>query len=566
MIRVSINAPAIHRRAVQFAGIALLVAGAPLHAQDAASAPAPKSVKPTAAQVRATAEAAEKAGDWEAAFTAYCHLFVLDRTASGVRDKLNFALRRSQQLRRHRDPQFQQYVNTTSIAGALDLFEEVFTRVPVLFADRDRARPQLLWESGIGELERALANPVFHQAFLDNPSSEKIESFCRGLRFWMRESIADARSARVMLRKLVSTARESLGTRPLSAIVLEVVCGSCGGLDEYTVFLNPAQLNPDSLSAVPDLSAQGIYLNILEGKLFVAGIAAGSWTAHHAIQLHKGDQIVSVNGRSMAAPTMAVVAEALRHPAEGFHMLEVVPDEPESLSIFIHIPVTTPTVFAEGLTPQNRTVGYARIGGFSAATPRELDEAIARLKGAGARALVLDLRGNVGGSFLAGVDTAKRLLPAGLIVTTQGQSAEVDNVPYTSDSGMTAHEIPLVVLVDAETASAAEVFAAAMKDNNRAPLIGMPTFGKGTIQYSMRLLSLDELDEFGKPKSNKSGGVRLTIARLIAPRGGPINGVGISPDVVEADPTRQIELAVIRAGELVPMGPRPMLPSVPVMP
>ena len=73
---------------------------------------------------------------------------------------------------------------------------------------------------------------------------------------------------------------------------------------------------------------------------------------------------------------------------------------------------------------------------------------------------------------------------------------------------MTAHDIPVVVLVDAETASAAEVFAAALKDNNRAALIGMPTFGKGAIQYPLRLVSLDEVDEFGKPKTSKSGGVR----------------------------------------------------------
>jgi carboxyl-terminal processing protease len=559
------TARALYRRVALGAALSVVLLGEPLTAQEADLAPAPKSARPTAVQVRAQAEAAEKAGDWEAAFTAYCGLFVLDRTAPDVREKLNTALRRSQQLRRHRDPQFQQYVLTTSVAGSLDLLEEVFTKVPVLYAERDRATPQILWESGISELERALANPVFRRAFFGNAETEKIESFRRGLRFWAKQPITDAKSARVALRKLISTAKDALGAQPLPAIVVEVVCGSCGGLDEYTVFLNPAQLNPDSVSATPDLSAQGIYLTVAEGKLFVAGIAAGSWTAHHAIQLRKGDQIVSVNGRSMTATTMAAVAEALRHPSEGFHVLEALPPEPESMSFLIHIPVSTPTVYAEALMPQNRAVGYARIGGFSAGTPRELDDAIVRLKSSGARALVLDLRGNVGGSFLAGVDTAKRLLPAGLIVTTQGQSPEVDNVPYSSDSGMTAHEIPVVILVDAETASAAEVFAAALKDNNRAPVVGMPTFGKGTIQYSMRLVALDELDEFGKPKSNKSGGVRLTIAKLIAPRGGPINGVGVSPDLVEADPTRQFELAVIRAGELMPM-PRSMPPSVPVMP
>ena len=86
---------------------------------------------------------------------------------------------------------------------------------------------------------------------------------------------------------------------------------------------------------------------------------------------------------------------------------------------------------------------------------------------------------------------------------------------------MTAHDIPVVVLIDAETASAAEVLAAALKDNNRATLVGMPSFGKGTVQYPLRLVSLDD-DPSGK-KANKTGTVRVTIAKLISPRSGPIH-------------------------------------------
>ena len=410
-----------------------------------------------------------------------------------------------------------------------------------------------------------MGNPIFRQAFIINPQAEKIEVFRSGLRFWAKQPITDAKSARVSLRKLITAAQDSFGIRLPSALVLEVVCGSCSGLDEYTIFLNPAQLNPDSPSAVPDLTAQGVYLTIGGGKLFVAGVANGSWASYHAQPLRKGDQVITVNGRSMAAVTLAEVADALRHPVDGYHLLEIAPPDPESMAILVQLPVVVPTVYAEEMTHQNRYVGYARIGSFTTATPRKLDDAINRLKASGMRALVLDLRGNMGGSFLAGVETAKRFLPSGLIVTTQGQAAEVDNVPFSSDSGMTAHDIPVVVLVDTETASAAEVFAAALKDNNRAALVGMPTFGKGAIQYPLRLSVLDELDDAGKPKTNKSGGVRLTIAKLIAPRGGAINGVGITPHILEADPTRQLELAVIRALEFVPPSQRLAMPMMPRM-
>jgi C-terminal processing protease CtpA/Prc len=172
----------------------------------------------------------------------------------------------------------------------------------------------------------------------------------------------------------------------------------------------------------------------------------------------------------------------------------------------------------------------------------------------------------MGGSFLASVETARRLIPSGLIVTTQGQLTEVANQPFSSESGLAAHDIPLVVLIDAETASAAEVLAAALKDNNRARLIGMPTFGKGAIQYPLKLASLDEMDEQGKPRSNQSGTVRLTIAKLIAPRSGPINGVGISPHDLEADPARQFQFAVDKALEMLAASPRAANLVMPVMP
>src|SRR5262249_52955861 len=98
---------------------------------------ADKAEKPTIAQLRSAAEAAEKSGDWEAAFTAYCHLFVADRNSPEIREKLNTALRRVQQLRRHRDPQFQDFAKNTSVSDATKLFGEVLTKVPVFYVERE---------------------------------------------------------------------------------------------------------------------------------------------------------------------------------------------------------------------------------------------------------------------------------------------------------------------------------------------------------------------------------------------------------------------------------------------
>jgi C-terminal peptidase prc len=507
--------------------------------------------KPSAADLRKEAEAAEKAGDWEKAFTCYCHLFVAERNTPEIREKLNVALRRAQQLRRHRDPQFQQFAVTMPVADAMKLFGEVLTKVPVFYVERERATPQILWEHGIEELSRALADPVFRQAFLDGVPADKVEAFRTALRVsWAKQTVNNANDARLLLRKLNTAAQEAFTVRVPSAIILEFVCGACSGLDEYTVFLNPAQFNPDSTSAIPDLTAQGIYLTFVDGELVIAGVASGSWCAYHT-KLKKGDRIAKLNGRMMDMATPALVADALRTPAiDGFHEVVLAPYSTDSTPVML--PVVVPTVYGEEVVRMKDGVGYIRVGSFSTTTPRELDECIARLKVRGARTLVLDLRGNMGGSFVGGVETAKRFIPAGLIVTTQGQLGQVDNKPFSSDSGMSAHDIPVVVLVDVETASAAEVLAIALQEHNRATLVGMPTFGKGAIQYPLRLDSLDDKDEHGKPRTNKTGGVRLTIAKLLSPRGNAINGVGVTPDIIEADPDRQLKLGLDKATELMP--------------
>jgi carboxyl-terminal processing protease len=558
-------------RAGYAAAMGLLLAGvtfssSAIGADEPLKASKSNPAKQTATQLRKTAETAEKAGNWEGAFTAYCQLLVIDRNSSDIREKLNVALRRTQQLRRHRDPQFQQFASATSLSDALNLFGEVIAKVPVLYLERESCTPQLLWQYGIEELARALGNATFRQAFLD-PSygdrpNEKLENFRSSLRRWAKEQISDARIARTTLRKLLNTAQDDFSIRIPSALVLEMVCGACAGLDEYTVFLSPSQQNAEPQASLSDLSAYGIYLSFINGEVIVSGIAQGSWAAYHS-QLHKGDKIARINGRSMDGATPLIAAEALRAISEGSrHIIDIAAGGSDEMAATVSLPVPVPTVYAPSI---KEGVGYARIGSFSINTPRELDNTIDLLKMQnGARAMILDLRGNMGGSFQGSVDTAKRLIPNGLIVTTQGQLAEVSNQLFSSDSGMSAHDLPIVVLIDAETASAAEVLAAALKDNERATLIGMPTFGKGAVQYPLKLVSLDDTDDQGKPRTNRSGTVRLTIAKLIAPKSGALNGVRISPQILEPNPVRQLELAHEKALELIASSLRP--PVVPSMP
>jgi carboxyl-terminal processing protease len=188
-------------------------------------------------------------------------------------------------------------------------------------------------------------------------------------------------------------------------------------------------------------------------------------------------------------------------------------------------------------------VGYLRLANFQKTTPQEMESALLSLRSRGLRVLVLDLRGNPGGLFPAAVQVADRFLPPGVIVTTtQGQMRGV-NKQYFAQSPLAAIDVPLIVLVDGDTASAAEVVAGALKDNQRALLVGQTTYGKGSIQSLVPL--------------QVGGGIRLTLARFYTPQGQPFAGVGVAPHLVEPrrDSMRdyQLELALEQAARLATM-------------
>jgi hypothetical protein len=194
-------------------------------------------------------------------------------------------------------------------------------------------------------------------------------------------------------------------------------------------------------------------------------------------------------------------------------------------------------------------VVFMRITHFQPSTPQEVEDALKHLAMMGpVRALVLDLRGNGGGLFSAAIKTAEKFLPGGIIVTAQGQHDDANKV-YTSTAGNAAMDLPMVVLVDSETASAAEVLAVALRDNQRAKLIGTATFGKGSVQKVVAFTTAEEIDsETGKPVPRAA--IRITLARLIAPSGNPITGVGVTPDKLIPNRDRQNEAALELAREM----------------
>ncbi len=170
-------------------------------------------------------------------------------------------------------------------------------------------------------------------------------------------------------------------------------------------------------------------------------------------------------------------------------------------------------------------VGYVRVTTFGNDTASDFKNALKDMVGKGkAKSLIIDMRNNPGGRLDAAIDMADMLLSDGKIVYVRGRNSEQDDDFYATKRHDTAVDIPVVVLVNKYSASAAEVFAGALQDNERATIIGETTFGKFSVQYVM---PLDQRD-------NTS--FKVTIAHYYTPNGRKLHGEGIPPDFLVEEP------------------------------
>lgn len=232
------------------------------------------------------------------------------------------------------------------------------------------------------------------------------------------------------------------------------------------------------------------------------------------VDLRANDIIYEVDGVSTYGLSLTE-AVALIKGEEGTEVVLTIVRDGES--DYLKIPVTrrkveSPTVEFEML---DERTAYIQITEFDDVTVDQFAEALAVAKGSGMEGLVLDLRANPGGNLSAVVDIARMMLPEGMIVYTEDKYGK--RMEYTCD-GKRQLDVPLVVLIDMNSASASEILAGAVKDYGIGTLVGTTTFGKGIVQQII-------------PFSDGSA-VKLTISSYYTPNGNDIHGLGIEPDVV----------------------------------
>jgi carboxyl-terminal processing protease len=294
----------------------------------------------------------------------------------------------------------------------------------------------------------------------------------------------------------------------------------------------------------------GVDVGQVKDKVQVTRVHAGG-PAVGRKGLKEKDVILTIAGKPVKDMNAEAVAAALRGKPGDKVVVEYERDgSPEEVTLIRRATTITSVDFRRGrlqdkenehlVLKDGRELGYIKIHHFQSTTTQEVKAALAALTTDApdpVKGLILDLRGNPGGLFRAAVSVAELFLSDAVIVVGQSPFPEY-NKSFKSAS-TNPNQLPVVVLIDGETASAAEVLAGAMKEVRRSPtrVMGQTSYGKGSIQCLIPL----EKTALASP-----AGIRLTVAKLLSPTSQVYTGRGITPDDPSSDEGKDLEEAAVK--------------------
>ena len=509
--------------------------------QDAAAAPAKVDSPDDLAKVFELGARLERERRWADALTHYEDANRHHPNQPDIVRKLTLARAHYDICRRYSDSSFATTIDGLTQQDAIDIYDEVLLKVNTHYVHQPNW--QELFNRGRTSLEVALTEASFIERNLAKLSPQEVASLKQELQRLAGTAVVnDRRRAIDTVFSLATSLQQKFGLRA-PAVILEFTCGATGSLDDYSSFLTATQMEEvfsqiegNFVGLGVELKTEPTGLNIVNvisvGPAFEAGI-------------RPGDRITSVDGKTPKQVSSDALADMLRGEEGSQVRVEVLGRDGQTRSHLItRRRVEVPSVDEIKMVDEEYHIGYFKITSFQKTTPRDVDAALWKLHEQGMRSLVIDLRGNPGGLLKAAVDVADKFVMDGMIVATRGRSPREDFDHKGQVVG--TWRVPLVILVDHDSASASEILAGAIQDHRRGSLVGEKSYGKGSVQGIFPL--------------NSSGiGVRLTTAKWYTPAGQPITGNGVTPDVfvrTAAKPAVNSDLAVsANAAPSVPPAP-----------
>jgi carboxyl-terminal processing protease len=291
--------------------------------------------------------------------------------------------------------------------------------------------------------------------------------------------------------------------------------------DPYSHYLTP----DEARQFTEDVSGhfEGVGMNVEQDRRGLKVLRVFEGSPAEDADIRRGDLILSVNGRSIAGVNSEVATSRIKGPAGTSVELRVfTPGEQRDRTVKVKRErIEVPVARGRVANREGERIGVVELLGFSDGAHGLLKREVEKVTGRGAEGIVLDLRGNGGGLLLEAVLVSSLFIEDGEIVSVRGRSRAEQT--HEADGDAIEEDIPVVVLVDGGSASAAEIVTGALRDRDRGTVVGTRTFGKGLVQEVEHLSNGGVLD--------------LTVANYYLPGGETISANGIKPDVrAEDDP------------------------------
>lgn len=299
-------------------------------------------------------------------------------------------------------------------------------------------------------------------------------------------------------------------------LVEGAITGMLKTLDPHSSYLNPDAYKELQVETKGSFGGIGIEITIRDGFLTVVSPLEG--TPAYDLGIEAGDQILRVDGESTKEMTLMEAVKKMRGPKGTKVVLTIMREgfaKPKDF-VVTRATIAIKSVRAKTLEPG---YGYLRLSQFQSTTAKDLGQALTKLEQENQplKGLILDMRNNPGGLLDQAVKVSDEFLDEGLIVYTGGRLKSQD-MRFEAHTNTRPHRYPIVVLVNEGSASAAEIVAGALQDHKRAVVVGVETFGKGSVQTVMPL--------------RNGAALRLTTSLYYTPSGRSIQAKGIEPDIV----------------------------------
>ncbi|MBM2835209.1 MAG: ctpA 1, partial [Candidatus Brocadiaceae bacterium] len=314
----------------------------------------------------------------------------------------------------------------------------------------------------------------------------------------------------------INSYRQTNETITANDIEYTAINGMLTQLDPHSIILPPKEFNEFKIGTTGKFGGLGMVVGLRDGILMVISPIEGTPAARAGMKA--GDKIIEIDGESTINMNLTESVGKLRGDPGTQVVLSVMTEkatEPKQVTLKREI-IAIPTVESASL---DNDLGYIKIRNFQDDTSQCLNEHMKRLKTSNnkIKGLIIDLRNNSGGLLDQAIEVADKFLEKGPIVVTVGPSGHPREIQEARKTDTDEEPYPIVVLVDAGSASGAEIVAGALKENNRAVIVGDRSFGKGSVQQLIELMD--------------GSALKLTIAKYLTPLFTDIQSVGITPDI-----------------------------------